>query len=132
MDDSQMITSSGPLVSDMFAELRFARSIGSRLRKPLSRSKDSQRNSPQMQFNASHEVEVQCANSGQSFLVENLGVASSFNCAQQQALNLNESEQDRGGKSIQNSGIAEFFEPMRRVQKEESYPWPAPKLFGTL
>uniref|UniRef100_A0A7S0N471 Uncharacterized protein n=1 Tax=Cryptomonas curvata TaxID=233186 RepID=A0A7S0N471_9CRYP len=147
MDDSQEITSTTEsLVSGMFADLRFARSIGSR-RKSLSRRKGGGSNdkltSPQGQFQADHHNHY--ANAAQICFSSSLETASSYNFAQQQALSLieiksirgedarhlHQSDRDNKNDLLPNSGTAEFFEPMRRIQKEECYPWPAPKLFGT-
>eukprot|EP00291_Cryptomonas_curvata_P014415 CAMPEP_0172151700 /NCGR_PEP_ID=MMETSP1050-20130122/382_1 /TAXON_ID=233186 /ORGANISM="Cryptomonas curvata, Strain CCAP979/52" /LENGTH=163 /DNA_ID=CAMNT_0012819849 /DNA_START=57 /DNA_END=549 /DNA_ORIENTATION=+ len=98
MDDSQEITSTTEsLVSGMFADLRFARSIGSR-RKSLSRRKGGGSNdkltSPQGQFQADHHNHY--ANAAQICFSSSLETASSYNFAQQQALSLIEIKSIRG------------------------------------
>ncbi len=145
MDDTHVITSTEPLVSELFAHLRFARSTGSR-RRSLSRRKGGDSNgkliSPQGQLADYHH---HCANSAQSCFNANLEAVPSSNFSPEQVLShgefmsicgddsrrLHQSDRDIKNDSIQSLGTAEFFDPMRRVQKEECYPWPAPKLFGT-
>ncbi len=145
MDDSRIIAPSESVVAEMFAGLRYARSIGSR-RKPLSLRKGGDSNSkltsPQRQFQSDHHNHY--ADSADICFSSGLEVAPSCNFALQKSLShgevtsirgedtrhLHQSEGDNVNDFLQNSSTAEYFEPMRKIQKEECYPWPAPKLFG--